>query len=91
VIVLDSNQLEYTSPPGGPLLGILRHIANQTGHTLELPEVALEEHLAHRRHAIEAAVLLVENDYRALKRLVPHWPYPLPAMGGLQRSVHHMR
>jgi len=56
VILLDTNQLEHAQPPDGALMAMLRTLARETGHRLGLPEIALEEHLAHHRRAVELAV-----------------------------------
>lgn len=53
MIILDTNQLVHAKPPAGPLLNMLKAIADHTGHALALPEIALEEHLAHERHDVE--------------------------------------
>jgi hypothetical protein len=60
VILLDTNELEHAQPPDGALLAMLQTLARETGHRLGLPEIALEEHLAHYRRAVELAL----RDYR---------------------------
>lgn len=53
MIVLDTNQLDKTNPPRGPVLGMLRRIARDAGHELAIPEVVLQEHQAHHWHDVE--------------------------------------
>ena len=55
MIVLDTNQLEHAQPPDGPLAAMLQTLAEQAGHELALPEIVLEEHLAHYRRDVEDA------------------------------------
>jgi hypothetical protein len=55
VIILDTNQLESVQPPDGPLIAMLQTLAKQAGHALWLPDIALEEHLAHYRQTVTEA------------------------------------
>jgi hypothetical protein len=69
VILLDTNQLEHAQPPDGALLSMLRTLARETGHRLGLPEIALEEHLTHHRHAVELALRDARRATSDLRRL----------------------
>lgn len=72
MIILDTNQLEYIQPPDGPLVAMLGTLATQTGHRLCLPEIALEEHLAHYRRDVEEADRVRRTAEAELRTLVPH-------------------
>src|SRR5271165_85946 len=76
MIMLDTNQLEHAQPPDGPLVAMLRTLAKLTNHGLWLPDIALEEHLAHYRRDIQAAEAQRRAAERELKRLVPYLRLP---------------
>lgn len=73
MIVLDTNELQHARPPDGPLLAMLQTLAKQTGHTLALPEIVLEEHLGHYGHAVNDAYSRRLAATRDLRVLVRHW------------------
>jgi len=73
MIVLDTNELRHARPPDGPLLAMLQTLAKQTGHTLALPEIVLEEHLGHYGHAVNDAYNRRLAATRDLRMLVRHW------------------
>jgi len=88
VIILDTNQLEYIQPPDGPLVAMLRTLSTQTGHALCLPEIAMEEHLAHYRRDVEEADRKLRTAEAELKALVPHLAVgPQPPVQLNQASV----
>ena len=66
MIVLDTNQLDKTSPPRGPVLGMLRRIARDAGHELAIPEVVLQEHQAHHWHDVEKQASVMQRAGRLL-------------------------
>ncbi len=72
MIILDTNQLEYIQPPDGPLVAMLQKLATQTGHRLWLPEIVLEEHLAHYRNEVQEAERARRRAEARLKILVPY-------------------
>jgi hypothetical protein len=76
VIVLDTNQLEYAQPPDGPLVAMLQTVAGPAGHELCLPEMALEEHLAHYRTKVDDAVREYAATSQELRRLVRYLTLP---------------
>ncbi|MGR6998880.1 PIN domain-containing protein [Yinghuangia aomiensis] len=81
MIVLDTNQLEHAQPPDGALLTMLTTIANSAGMELCLPELVLEEHLAHYRHDVEDANRELAKAAATLRHLIPHWPGKISAVG----------
>ncbi|MET8102261.1 PIN domain-containing protein [Streptomyces sp. NPDC005236] len=56
MIVLDTNQLRHAAFPHGPILGMLRKIAEVHDRELALPEMVVVEHVAHHRHDVEEAL-----------------------------------
>ena len=72
MIVLDTNQL-FGKSPDGVVLRMVQKVAEQTGHDLVLPEVVVEEYLAHYQHEIEQAVKRVRDGIDDLHRLIPSW------------------
>jgi hypothetical protein len=73
VILLDTNQL-LGKPPGAPLLRMLKKAAEDTSHEVVLPEMVLEEYLAHYRHEVGEAAQAARKGIRDLQRLVTRWP-----------------
>ena len=73
MIALDTNQLEHLQPPDGPILTMLRTIAQEKGHELTIPEVAFDEHLAHIHHRVHEAHTQIHNGIRELQHLAPSW------------------
>jgi hypothetical protein len=71
VIILDTNQLERSQPPDGPLIAMLQALGKQTGHQLWLPELVFEEHLAHYRRDVEGASARCQTAESDLIRLIP--------------------
>jgi len=71
VIILDTNQLERSQPPDGPLIAMLQALGKQTGHQLWLPELVFEEHLAHYRRDVEGASARCQTAESELIRLIP--------------------
>jgi PIN domain len=71
VIILDTNVLERLDLPDGPLIAMLRTLATQTGHSLGLTDIVLEEHLAHFRRDVQAADARRVAANRDLRRLIP--------------------
>lgn len=72
MISLDTNQLLGKSTDGA-LLHMLRKVAEQTGHDLVLPEVVVEEYMAHYAHEVELAAKKVRDGVDELRRLIPRW------------------
>lgn len=87
VIVLDTNQLEYAQPPDGPLLAMLQTIAGPAGHELCLPEMALEEHLAHYRSKMDDAVREYAAASQELRRLIRYLTLPPIPMVNVGNAV----
>ncbi|MFE2823469.1 PIN domain-containing protein [Streptomyces sp. NPDC059271] len=56
MIALDTNQLRHAAFPHGPILGMLRKIAEVHQRALVLPEMVAVEHVAHHKHDIEQAL-----------------------------------
>ncbi len=56
MIVLDTNQLKTAAFPHGPVLSMLRKVAEIHAMDLALPEMVLVEHAAHFRHEIDLAL-----------------------------------
>lgn len=75
MIILDTNQLERAQPPDGPLIAMLQTLGTQTGHHLLLPELVLEEHLAHYRRGVETATARRQEAESDLIRLIPNICY----------------
>lgn len=71
MIILDTNQLESSQPPEGPLIAMLQALGRQTGHQLWLPELVYEEHLAHYRRDVEGASARCRTAESDLIRLIP--------------------
>ena len=71
MIVLDTNQLERSQPPDGPLIAMLQALGKQAGHQLWLPELVFEEHLAHYRRDVEGASARCQTAESDLIRLIP--------------------
>ena len=71
MIILDTNQLERSQPPDGPLIAMLQALGKQTGHQLWLPELVFEEHLAHYRRDVEGASARCQTAESDLIRLIP--------------------
>jgi hypothetical protein len=71
VIILDTNQLERSQPPDGPLIAMLQALGRQTGHQLRLPELVFEEHLAHYRRDVEGASARSQKAESDLIKLIP--------------------
>ena len=87
MIVLDTNQLEYAQPPDGPLLAMLQTIASPAGHELCLPEMALEEHLAHYRSKMDDAVREYAAASQELRRLIRYLTLPPIPMVNVGNAV----
>lgn len=63
MILLDTNQL-IGRPPGAPLLRMLKKAAEDTGHEVVLPEIVLEEYLAHYQHDVGEAAQAARKGIR---------------------------
>src|SRR5262250_2195194 len=50
----------------------------QTDHVLALPEMVVEEYLAHYRHDVEASVNKTRGAIDDLRRLAPDWHGQVP-------------
>lgn len=87
VIVLDTNQLERAQPPDGPLLAMLQTVAKQAGQDLQLPEMALEEHLSHYRAQLAEADRERVKAVRTLQRLVRYFNPRDPGPFEVERAV----
>ena len=74
MIILDTNQLDSLAPPDGPVIAMLQTLAKQTGHSLGLPELVLDEHLAHYRRDVHLANARRITGTRELRRLVRYLP-----------------
>ncbi|HEV2374315.1 MAG TPA: hypothetical protein VGS19_19420, partial [Streptosporangiaceae bacterium] len=72
MIIFDTNQLESAQPPDGLLIAMLRMLGRETDHRLWLPELVLEEHLAHYRRGVEAAESNRQTTESELRRLIPY-------------------
>ena len=90
VILLDTNQL-LGKPPGAPLLRMLKKAAEDTGHEVVLPEMVLEEYLAHYRHDVGEAAHAARRGIRDLQRLVARWPGTADSMRSLEDSAEEGR
>jgi hypothetical protein len=90
VILLDTNQL-IGKPPGAPLLRMLKKAAEDSGHEVVLPEMVLEEYLAHYRHKVEVAATAARGGIVDLQRLVDHWPGNADFMRSLEDSAEDSR
>ena len=75
MIALDTNQIRAKSP-SGPLLRMLHKVATETDHELVLPEMVVEEYLAHYRREVEVALQRVRETIEKLRQLVPSWDAP---------------
>ena len=91
MIILDTNQLEATNPPDGPLMVMLAHVASSTGHTLAVPEIALTEHLARYQHKVTAARDKLTSAFHELKGLVPVWRAALPELPPTDATLESYR
>jgi PIN domain len=86
VILLDTNQL-LGKPPGAPLLRMLKKAAEDTCHEVVLPEMVLEEYLAHYRHDVDEAARAARKGIRDLQRLVARWPGNADFLRSLEDSA----
>lgn len=68
MIVLDTNQLQHAAFPHGPILGMLRKIAEIHQRPLALPEMVVVEHVAHHRHEIERTLTAARKSLTSLGR-----------------------
>lgn len=99
MIVLDTNQIRLLNVPHGAVYLLLEQIAAVQEHPLALPQMVLDEHLAHYRHDVEVALRAVQSGSDALDRLVAR-PYPkmilpdpaasMDALEALMRSQFHI-
>ena len=85
MISLDTNQVLHKTPDGA-LLRMLHKVAEQTGHDLVLPEMVVEEYLAHYRHDVQVAAKKARDAIDHLRRLFPSWHGQAPSF----RSVDEM-
>jgi len=90
VILLDTNQL-LGKPPGAPLLRMLKKAAEDTCHEVVLPEMVLEEYLAHYRHDVGEAAHAARKGIRDLQRLVARWPGNADTLRSLEDSAEQGR
>jgi hypothetical protein len=90
VILLDTNQL-LGKPPGAPLLRMLKKAAEDTGHEVVLPEMVLEEYLAHYRHDVGEAAQAARKGIKDLQRLVARWPGNADSLRSLEDSAEQGR
>jgi hypothetical protein len=90
VILLDTNQL-LGKTPGAPLLRMLKKAAEDTGHKVVLPEMVLEEYLAHCRHDVGEAAQAARKGIRTLQRLVDRWPGNADSMRRMEDAAEQGR
>jgi PIN domain len=90
VITLDTNQLRGKGPDGA-LLHMLQKVAQQTGHELVLPEMVVEEYVAHYRHEVELAVKLVRDGVDELRRLIPRWSGEAAFVRAVEEDAERIR
>lgn len=78
VIVLDTNVLEGSGFKSldGPFVGVLLAVARARGENILLPQVVVDEFLAHRLHEAEAAVEAAQAASTKLAKLAPGWAAP---------------
>jgi PIN domain-containing protein len=78
VIVLDTNVLEGPSFKSleGPLVGVLLAVARARREDILLPQIVVDEFLAHRRHDVDAAIETARAAATKLAKLVPAWAAP---------------
>jgi hypothetical protein len=76
VIVLDTNQLKKAQPPDGPVLAMLQNLAKQTAHSLAIPEMVLEEDIAHYMNDVRKALRARDDAAVCLRNLIPHYVAP---------------
>jgi hypothetical protein len=89
VIILDTNQLEYAQPPDGALLVMLKTVALHAGHQLCLPEMALEEYLAHYDRDVATAQRQLTSATETLRRLVRGFTLTVPDLRRDRAVVGH--
>jgi hypothetical protein len=85
MIALDTNQV-LGKTPDGALLRMLRKAAEEAGHDLVLPEMVVEEYLAHYLQDVQVAVKKARDAIDHLHRLIPSWRGQAPPFG----SAHEM-
>ncbi len=86
MISLDTNQVLHKTPDGA-LLRMLHKVAEQTGHDLVLPEMVVEEYLAHYRRDIQDAAKQARDAIDRLRRLFPSWPGQAPSFGSVDEMA----
>ena len=89
MIILDTNQLEYAQPPDGALLVMLKTVALHAGHQLCLPEMALEEYLAHYDRDVATAQRQLTSATETLRRLVRGFTLTVPDLRRDRAVVGH--
>jgi PIN domain len=79
VISFDTNQV-FGRAPDGTLIRMLHKVAEQTSHELMLPEIAVEEYLAHYRHKVEVIAKRAKDAVDDLRNLAPDWHGRVPSL-----------
>ena len=74
MISLDTNQV-LRKTPDGALLRMLHKVTKHTGHDLVLPEIVVEEYLAHYRRDVQVAIKNAGDAIDQLRRLFPSWSF----------------
>lgn len=59
---------------------MLHKVAEQTGHDLVLPEMVIEEYLAHYRRDVQVAAKKARDAIDRLRHLFPSWPGQAPSL-----------
>lgn len=90
MISLDTNQVLHKTPDGA-LLRMLHKVAEQTGHDLVLPEMVIEEYLAHYRRDVQVAAKKARDAIDRLRRLFPSWPGQAPSFGSVDEMAEKSR
>jgi hypothetical protein len=90
VISLDTNQVLHKTPDGA-VLRMLHKVAEQTDHDLVLPEMVVEEYLAHYRHDVQVAAKKARDAIDYLRRLFPSWHGQVPSFGSVDQMAETSR
>ena len=74
MIILDTNQLNrYVMSLDTPVLAVLRGIAKETGDSLALPSLVLDEHVSYCERKVRTLIVELSSTQRDLKRLDSRW------------------
>jgi PIN domain len=90
VISLDTNQV-LGQAPDGALIRMLQKVAGHTGHELVMPEIVVEEYLAHYRQEVEVAAKKARDAISDLRRLVPSWYSGASSFGSVAEMAEKTR